>query len=122
MSPKRKPSDPDDVRVKEREQRSSRPADPVVIDRERGAVTPSIKAQRAPPRHRNSSAGPRGPPFEPDAYSVAEFCERHRISLQLFYKFKDQMPATFRIGARVLISKEAAARWRAEREAASAVV
>jgi hypothetical protein len=53
---------------------------------------------------------------EVDAYSVAEFCKRHRISPQLFYKFKEQMPATFRIGARVLISREAATAWRRERE------
>jgi hypothetical protein len=57
-----------------------------------------------------------------DAYSVEEFCRRHRISVQLFYKFKKTMPATFTIGKRVLISREAAARWRAEREAATAAV
>jgi hypothetical protein len=55
-----------------------------------------------------------------DAYSVEEFCRRHRISVQLFYKFKDDMPATFRVGTRVLVSKEAAANWRAEREAETA--
>ena len=54
-----------------------------------------------------------------DAFSVNEFCRRHRISVQLFYKMRDQMPATFNVGTRVLISKEAAARWRAEREQAS---
>jgi hypothetical protein len=52
-----------------------------------------------------------------DAFSVAEFCRRHGISLQLFYKLKDQMPVTMRVGTRVLVSKESAARWRAEREA-----
>jgi hypothetical protein len=51
-----------------------------------------------------------------DAFSVAEFCRRHRISPQLFYKFRTQMPVTFRIGTRVLISREAAAAWRRERE------
>jgi hypothetical protein len=54
---------------------------------------------------------------EADAYSVEEFCRRHRISVQLFYKFKDDMPLTFKIGSRVLISRESAANWRAEREA-----
>jgi len=58
---------------------------------------------------------------EVDAFSVAEFCKRHRISVQLFYKFKDKMPVTFRIGTRVLISREAAARWRAQRERASKI-
>ncbi|MEY9179675.1 hypothetical protein [Bradyrhizobium sp. USDA 313] len=54
-----------------------------------------------------------------DAYSIAEFCRRHSISLQMFYKLKDQglMPLTFRVGTRVLVSKEAAAAWRREREA-----
>ena len=51
-----------------------------------------------------------------DAFSIAEFCRRHGISVQLFYKFKAEMPATFRVGTRVLISREAAAAWRRERE------
>jgi hypothetical protein len=51
-----------------------------------------------------------------DAFSVAEFCRRHRISVQAFYKHKTEMPAMFRVGNRVLISKESAARWRAARE------
>jgi hypothetical protein len=55
-----------------------------------------------------------------DAFSVAEFCRRHGISLQLFYKLKNQMPVTMRVGTRVLISKEAAAAWRRERETATA--
>ena len=56
-----------------------------------------------------------------DAYSVDEFCARHRISPQLFYKLKPQglMPATFNVGTRVLISREAAAAWRRERENAA---
>ncbi|QHO78642.1 hypothetical protein ACH79_06405 [Bradyrhizobium sp. CCBAU 051011] len=53
-----------------------------------------------------------------DAYSIEEFCRRHRLSVQLFYKLKDEMPRTFNIVKRRLISREAAARWRAEREAA----
>jgi hypothetical protein len=54
-----------------------------------------------------------------DAYSVEEFCLRHRISVQLFYKARKLMPRTFRIGSRVLISREAAAVWRREREQAA---
>jgi hypothetical protein len=54
-----------------------------------------------------------------DAYSIDEFCARHRISVQLFYKNRKQMPRTFSVGARVLISKEAAAAWRRERETAA---
>jgi hypothetical protein len=56
-----------------------------------------------------------------DAYSVREFCARHSISPQLFYKLKPRglMPATFNVGTRVLISREAAAAWRRERENAT---
>jgi hypothetical protein len=55
-----------------------------------------------------------------DAFSIAEFCRRHGISIQLFYKLKDQMPVTFRVGTRVLISREAATAWRRERESVAA--
>jgi len=54
-----------------------------------------------------------------DAYSVQEFCRRHRISVQLFYKNRKQMLRSFNIGCRVLISREAAAAWRRERENAA---
>ena len=54
-----------------------------------------------------------------DAFSIGEFCRRHGISVQAFYKYKDQMPAMFRVGSRVLISREAAAAWRREREQAA---
>ncbi len=55
-----------------------------------------------------------------DAFSVSEFCTRHRISIQLFYKFRRDMPPTFRVGTRVLISREAAEAWRRAREKAAA--
>jgi hypothetical protein len=54
-----------------------------------------------------------------DAFTVNEFCARHRISVQLFYKNRKQMPRTFNVGTRVLISKEAAAACRREREQAA---
>lgn len=54
-----------------------------------------------------------------DAYSIVQFCQRHGLSIATFYKLKTEMPATFRIGARVLISREAAAAWRREREMAA---
>ena len=56
---------------------------------------------------------------EVDAFSVAEFCSRHRISVQLFSKNRSQMPRTFNVGTRVLISREAATAWRRERETAA---
>ena len=51
-----------------------------------------------------------------DAFTINEFCARHRISVQLFYKNRKQMPRTFNVGTRVLISREAAAAWRRARE------
>ena len=57
---------------------------------------------------------------EADAYTVEEFCRRNRISVQLFYKYPDLMPASFYVAKRRLISREAAAKWRRAREKASA--
>jgi hypothetical protein len=56
------------------------------------------------------------------AFGVEEFCRLHRISLQLYYKMRQKglTPAEFRVGSRVLISRESAERWRREREAATA--
>lgn len=58
-----------------------------------------------------------------DAYSVEEFCRRHGISPQLFYKLKPRglMPPTFRLGARVLISREVAAEWRRARQTGNSI-
>jgi len=49
-----------------------------------------------------------------DAYSIPSFCRRHGISRSLFFKLKQQGlgPRTMRLGARVLIPREAAAEWR----------
>ena len=59
-----------------------------------------------------------------DAYSIALFCARHGISERFYFKLKaaGRGPAEMQLGNRVLISREAAARWRAEREAESARV
>jgi hypothetical protein len=60
-------------------------------------------------------------PETADAYSVGEFCRRHRISVAMFYKLRAQglTPAEFKVGTRTLISRESAAAWRVEREQAS---
>ena len=52
--------------------------------------------------------------------TIPEFCHRNRISVQLFYKRPDLMPDTFYVGSRRLVGNEAEARWRAEREVATA--
>jgi hypothetical protein len=53
-----------------------------------------------------------------DAYSVVTFARRHSISLQLFYKLRAAGlgPDEIHVGARRLISKESARRWRRKME------
>ena len=60
----------------------------------------------------------RGPPL---AMSIREFCALHGISEDMFYKMQREGwgPATMKVGSRTLISHEAAADWRREREAAA---
>ena len=55
------------------------------------------------------------------ALTVREFCRDHKISLAFYYVMKNEGwgPAEMAAGARVLISHEAAADWRREREAAA---
>jgi hypothetical protein len=55
-----------------------------------------------------------------DAYSIETFCWRHSISVPQYYKMRKLglTPVEFRVGTRVLISKESAAAWRRERELA----
>src|SRR5215475_10797727 len=61
----------------------------------------------------------RGPPL---AMSIRIFCALHGISEDMFYKMKRDGwgPATMKVGSRTLISVEAAAEWRREREEAAA--
>ena len=64
------------------------------------------------------TAADRGPPL---AMSIREFCTAHRISEDMFFKMRRQGwgPAVMRVGARTLISIEAAAEWRKAREQAA---
>jgi hypothetical protein len=72
---------------------------------------------RKPRNKRNNK-----PNVPPMAYSVETFCAAHSISPAMFYKMRNMGigPDVMRAGVRTLISHEAAARWRAKREAASA--
>jgi hypothetical protein len=61
----------------------------------------------------------RAPPDAPiDAMSVAEFCRRHSISEDYFYKLQREGrgPRTMKIGARTLVSQESARAWRRAQE------
>ena len=62
------------------------------------------------------STGRRAEPV--DAFSIAVFCERHDISIAHYYRLRAEgkTPVEMKVGARILISKELAQRWRRERE------
>ena len=53
--------------------------------------------------------------------SIPQFAEAHGISASMYFKLKKQglTPREMKVGSRTLITFEAAAEWRAEREAAS---
>jgi hypothetical protein len=57
------------------------------------------------------------------AMSIPQFCMAHGISTGMYFKLKKMekglTPSTMKIGSRTLITFESAAKWRAEREAAS---
>ena len=55
------------------------------------------------------------------ALTILQFCSAHGISEGFFYKLKKQGcgPREMKLGARTLITMEAAAEWRAQREAES---
>jgi len=50
-----------------------------------------------------------------DAFSPDQFCQRHGISRASLYRAikEGRGPRTFKVGTRTLISREAAAEWRA---------
>ena len=60
----------------------------------------------------------------PAVYSVQQFCEAHEITKVLFYRLlKDGLgPRIMKVGARTLISVEAAADWRREMEEGAQVL
>lgn len=51
-------------------------------------------------------------------YSIPEFCDLHSISRAMFYKLAKSGagPDVIKIGARTIVSAEAAARWRERME------
>jgi hypothetical protein len=105
----------------------NRPIDPAVAAAEAGRVVAERIAQRRPRRRRGRPQNPRAPPDDhddgddADAYDISTFCRRHHISQSFYFKLQAMGlgPATMRIGKRVLISAEAAKRWRNQRTVAS---
>lgn len=51
---------------------------------------------------------------EPSAFTIQEFCERHRISKSFYYELRKKglAPAEMKVGRKRLISKESAIEWR----------
>jgi hypothetical protein len=60
--------------------------------------------------------------IERATYTISEFCLTHRLSRSALYKMWERGvgPRYLRTGKKVLISVEAAADWRAQREAQAA--
>jgi hypothetical protein len=63
---------------------------------------------------------PKGMP--PECYTLDEFCRAHRVSRSTYYRMREEGtgPEEFHPtvnSQKVLITKEAAARWRAKRDA-----
>lgn len=63
----------------------------------------------------------RGPPIQPLALSIRQFCEAHNISVDTYFRLArvGNGPQPMRVGGRTLISIEAAAAWRRDRELAT---
>jgi hypothetical protein len=49
-----------------------------------------------------------------DAYTIDEWCRRHRLSRATFYNLlrRGEAPRVMKVGIRTLISREASADWR----------
>lgn len=102
-----------------------RPTDEEVLAVSRGKlIKPRTKRSIATKRkkrrrHRQAQA----PPDNPDAYTIGEFCRRHMISRPTYNRWRSQGlgPREIKFAQKVLITKEAAADWRREREAASQI-
>ena len=58
---------------------------------------------------------------EQACYTILEFCHDHRLSRAKLYQLWNEGvgPRIMKVGAKVLISAEAAADWRRQREAAA---
>jgi hypothetical protein len=105
---------------------SNRPADPAVEAAARGRVVVDKRDRRGKVRKTHDRPQARAPPASPSAeiraYSIPEFCKTHGDISQAFFHAlvaKGKGPRLMKIGARTLISVEAAAEWRAQQEAAT---
>jgi hypothetical protein len=61
--------------------------------------------------------------MEPEAFTIDEFCKAFRISRAHYFNMQKagETPRVMHVGKRVIISRQAAADWVADREAAAAL-
>src|SRR5262245_65012261 len=87
-----------------------------------GAEKPVKGSKRYTKRKKRRRVMPRAPPPDASAFTVEAFCAQHMLSRAMYYKLKLKGlgPREIRLGNKILISKEAAAGWRAAREAETA--
>jgi hypothetical protein len=93
------------------------PLDPAITARERGQFVRGASNKNLNPKQPGGPQQTRAPPDGAyDAFIILEFCRRHRISVSFFHKLRSQGrgPAVMRVGARTLISCEAARAWRVQ--------
>jgi hypothetical protein len=88
----------------------------------RKTITSRSNKKKSKRRATATQRMPRPPPVDADAYTVDQFCQRHGLSHSFFYKLKAKGvgPRTIKLNSKILITKEAAADWRREREAETA--
>ena len=100
----------------------------VSADRVKQASGPPTPNQIAPTPHAEPKSAKRavlppmrGPPVAPMAYSIRQFCQAHSISVDTYFRLQRAGlgPVTMKVGGRTLISVEAAAAWRRDRELAA---
>src|SRR5215831_849594 len=95
--------------------------DSLIVEADADAIEPVTRSE--PGGNECTSTPPiRGPPVPPAVFTIATFCIAHHISEAFYFKLQSQGigPREMRIGSRVFVTFEAAAAWRAEREAATA--
>jgi len=101
------------------------PVDPLVAATALGRFIPDQPTRSSKGKKRWQRQYARGPPDDgddKDADSIEEFCRRHSISPSFFFKLQSrgEAPVTIAVGKRRLVTREAARRWRRERERAAA--
>jgi hypothetical protein len=105
--------------------RAKHPLDPAVEAAAAGRIVDAKSHRRTKATRKKGETKPRGPPKRHTevvgAYSIPDFCRLHGgMSQAFFHKLvcEGDGPRLMRVGARTMVSAEAAADWRREREAA----